>query len=951
MRKLSLFLTVSLLAVVSCSKEFDDSQIWDKLNDHESRIDYLETLCDQMNTNIKALQTTVKALQDNDYVTNVAPITSGGKEIGYTITFLKSGSVTIYHGKDGAKGEQGDKGQTGDKGDKGDTGEAGATPVVGVAKDTDGVYYWTLNGSWLVDESGHKIPTTGKDGAQGPQGEQGVQGEQGIQGEAGKDGITPQLKIEDGRWLVSYDSGEHWTDIGQATGDQGPQGETGATGPQGPQGEQGYPGVSGDSMFTDINYSNSDYVLFTLSNGKQFKVPTWSAFEALKKQCEQMNSNIEALQTVVAALQDNDYVTSVTPIYDGVTEIGYIINFSKGGKATIYHGKDGAKGEQGDKGETGEKGDKGDTGEAGATPVVGVAKDTDGVYYWTLNGSWLVDESGNKIPTTGKDGAQGLQGEQGVQGEQGIQGEPGKDGITPQLKIEDGRWLESYDDGEHWMDIGQATGDQGPQGEQGVQGETGKDGDSFFQDVTEDKRFVYLILADGSTITLHKSGVLDITFAEDDTVVVLPNSTCEINYIVISDKEHVTVETTCSSDIKAKIASDDVTGKVGKVMITLDDVIDEYSRVIVFVSDGDKVVMKSISFEKAGLTITDGADKVIGAEGGNVLLNFTTNMDWKISIPADAEDWIALEPQTKAMETYTQMLKVRPNASLSERSAKINITSSDGELSVFYTIIQKKFDNVWITIPDNEGWHEEDAVSIFAGNTKNQKFLYAGEVGVHAGKFTSTVLETGFPSQVNALYAIYPYKISHALDKDGIITTVFPHEQDYVEGGFRRDYNMRVGVSADLADTSIDLYPLCAYLSVKLWGEDHTVKSVSITSKGGESLAGAAVISPLSSNVPSFELTGTIDNIRLNCGGVQIGTSEDTATEFYIVVPAVTLSTGYDIKIEEFFGGEQIVHMSTSEFIAGETYIVSSEVTITRDGPGVGVGGWGDGGENGGSAE
>ena len=245
MRKLSLFLTVSLLGVVSCSKEFDDSQIWDKLNDHESRIDYLESLCDQMNTNIKALQTTVKALQDNDYVTNVAPITSGGKEIGYTITFLKSGSVTIYHGKDGAKGEQGDKG---------DTGEAGATPVVGVAKDTDGVYYWTLNGSWLVDESDNKIPTTGKDGAQGPQGEQGVQGEQGIQGEPGKDGITPQLKIEDGRWLVSYDDGEHWMDIGQATGDQGPQGEqgvqgpqgeTGATGPQGPQGEQGVQGETG----------------------------------------------------------------------------------------------------------------------------------------------------------------------------------------------------------------------------------------------------------------------------------------------------------------------------------------------------------------------------------------------------------------------------------------------------------------------------------------------------------------------------------------------------------------------------------------------------------------------------------------------------------------------------------------------------------------------------------
>ena len=219
MRKLTALITVTIVAAASCSKEFDDTRIWDKLNDHESRIEYLETLCGQMNTNIKALQTTVAALQDKDYVTNVAPITSGGKEVGYTITFLKSGSVTIYHGKDGAKGEQGDKGETGEKGDKGDQGEAGVdgqTPVIGIKQDTDGVYYWTLNGGWLMSD-GQKVKAVGTDGAkgetgaQGPQGDQGIQGEtgatgpqgpqgeQGIQGEAGKDGVTPQLKIEDGK--------------------------------------------------------------------------------------------------------------------------------------------------------------------------------------------------------------------------------------------------------------------------------------------------------------------------------------------------------------------------------------------------------------------------------------------------------------------------------------------------------------------------------------------------------------------------------------------------------------------------------------------------------------------------------------------------------------------------------------------------------------------------------
>ena len=228
-------------------------------------------------------------------------------------------------------------------------------------------------------------------------------------------------------------------------------------------------------------------------------------------------------QPKMSIIPNNDYVTSVTPIYEGATEIGYVITFSKGGKATIYHGKDGAKGEQGekgeqgDKGETGEKGDKGDTGEAGATPVIGVAKDADGIYYWTLNGNWLLDESGNKIPTTGKDGADGVQGEtgatgpqgpQGEQGGQGEQGEAGKDGITPQLKIENGRLLVSYDNGQNWVDVGQATGDQGPQGEQGeqgIQGEAGKDGDSFFQSVTQDEDNVYLTLADGTILTVSKT--------------------------------------------------------------------------------------------------------------------------------------------------------------------------------------------------------------------------------------------------------------------------------------------------------------------------------------------------------------------------------------------------------------------------------------------------------------
>lgn len=48
----------------------------------------------------------------------------------------------------------------------------------------------------------------------------------------------------------------------------------------------------------------------------------------LEEMCREMNSNIAALQTIVNALQTNDYVTSVTPVTKGEETIGYTITFS-----------------------------------------------------------------------------------------------------------------------------------------------------------------------------------------------------------------------------------------------------------------------------------------------------------------------------------------------------------------------------------------------------------------------------------------------------------------------------------------------------------------------------------------------------------------------------------------------------------------------------------------------
>lgn len=113
MKKLFVLAALSVAAIFS-SCEYDDDGIWDSVHGLEHRVAKLEELCKQMNTNISALQTIVTALQNNDYVTGVTPVTSGGATIGYTITFSKSAPITIYHGKDGADGANGQDGKDGD---------------------------------------------------------------------------------------------------------------------------------------------------------------------------------------------------------------------------------------------------------------------------------------------------------------------------------------------------------------------------------------------------------------------------------------------------------------------------------------------------------------------------------------------------------------------------------------------------------------------------------------------------------------------------------------------------------------------------------------------------------------------------------------------------------------------------------------------------------------------
>ena len=364
----------------------------------------------------------------------------------------------------------------------------------------------------------------------------------------------------------------------------------------------------------------------------------------LEELCKQMNTNISSLQKIVDALQDNLSISKVEQISDG-----YIIHFSDGSTATIKNGKN-----------------------SGDAPIIGVKKDTDGIYYWTLDGEWLTDEKGNKVKAQGTDGEKG---DTGDKGDTGNTGNKGDTGVTPQLKIENDYWFVSYDDGKSWTQLGKATGENGKDGTNGI-----------FKSVTEDDDNIYFTLEDNSVITIPKSDNSKFAIAFDTTDIAILNGgeSKTISYTITDATENTVVKAIAQDGWKVKV--DATSTDKGTITITAPDPIVE-SEILVFANDGSyRTVMASFyCHEKQGLEINI-ADNFINVSpaGGTQEIKLTTNLDYTIEIPDDAQSWLSLAPETRALREDIIAFNISANEGI-QRFATVALKDEQG--NILQTII------------------------------------------------------------------------------------------------------------------------------------------------------------------------------------------------------------------------------------------------------------------------
>ena len=217
--------------------------------------------------------------------------------------------------------------------------------------------------------------------------------------------------------------------------------------------------------------------------------PTSEAAKRLETLCEQLNSDLTTLYTLIAADELPDCVVNVAPIAPAGETIGYGLAFKQNGAVTLYFDSDA----------TAQK----------FVPQFGVYE-ADGARYWAMNGQPLPTATGAPVPVVNEEG------------------------IAPRLKAEKGYWHISVDDGKNWWPAGLAP-----------DGSTELATMPLISQVTEETEAWSIVLADGeTTLSVPKEGTLHIAVDAEEPLKFQPHEVRTVHYTVTggSSKTVVTAE-------------------------------------------------------------------------------------------------------------------------------------------------------------------------------------------------------------------------------------------------------------------------------------------------------------------------------------------------------------------------------------------------------------------------
>ena len=305
MKRILTFAIILMTILPGCTGELKE-----RVAQLDSQITKLEEELEKQNKSIAALYAVLYAYQKKDYITGISQLADNA---GYAIHFQSLGDIVIYHGTDAH------------------------VPRVGIKRNPDdGGYYWTIQygndeAQFIINESGDMVSAVG---------------------------MVPLLKIENGKFYISYDSRKTWQYLGEADG------------------------ANGDDIFKKITY-NEDYVIFETEE-ESFKIPTNKLVQNLYQSTSTINQNISGLSTLIKHLEkDAVCVVSVKDLIVEGKAAGSVVILSNGDSLVVKDWID-----------------------AGSPYISPEKEPGDSVYFWAIVSSdgtmnWILDAEGDRIAATG----------------------------------------------------------------------------------------------------------------------------------------------------------------------------------------------------------------------------------------------------------------------------------------------------------------------------------------------------------------------------------------------------------------------------------------------------------------------------------------------------------------------------------------------------------------------
>ena len=225
-------------------------------------------------------------------------------------------------------------------------------------------------------------------------------------------------------------------------------------------------------------------------------------------------------------------------------------------------------------------------------------------------------------------------------------------------------------------------------------------------------------------------------------------------------------------------------------------------------------------------------------------------------------------------------------------------------------------------------WNAGDEITVFNGNSYNSHWQFAGEDGANSGKFNE-IEENGFvtgtPLDLVANYAIYPYDENIAISEAGAVSLTLPAVQEYnhpYTNSFGAGANTMMSVTKNTSDNFLSFKNLCGYLKLKFYGDDVTVKSITVKGNNGEKIAGPASVTMEYGGEPVIAMgSDATDTITIDCGeGVALSNDAANPTTFWVVIPEITFEGGITIEVTDI--NDQTFSRQTTNVVPIENNLI-----------------------------